>query len=210
MKKLGIIGAGRFGRLASNLARDTAEFSVIMLFDDVVEIGTEGVVGKIGDIEKYARDGQLTHLSIAVGYKHFHFREELFERFRNVLPIATLVHPTAFVSAEAKLGEGVSIYSMVNVEMGAVVDHNATIFNQSSITHDAHIGRHSFLSVAVGMGGGVDFGARTFVGVNATLVNDISVGDDSIICGGTFLTKSIPENSCVIGNPYRQIDRVFL
>jgi acetyltransferase-like isoleucine patch superfamily enzyme len=46
--------------------------------------------------------------------------------------------------------------------------------------------------------------------VNATVVNDIEIGKNCIVCGGTFLTKSIADEVCVIGNPYREIDRVYL
>ena len=208
-KCLGIIGGGRFGRLAENLAIETGEFEDVVFFDDF-DNSEQKTIGTIADIETMIAAKRISHLSVAVGYKHFHFRQEVYERFRGKIAFANLIHPSAWVSKGATLGEGVSIYSMVNVETGASIGSNVSVFNQSSITHDVHIADHSFLSVGVAMGGGVQIGKRVFVGVNASIVNDISIGDDSIVCGGTFLTKSLPEQSCVIGNPFREIERVYL
>jgi sugar O-acyltransferase (sialic acid O-acetyltransferase NeuD family) len=207
---LGIVGAGRFGRLAANLAEDTANFDEICFFDDFLEVDHSRIVGKIADIDAFISAGRITALIVAVGYKHFQLRQDIFERYRQSVSFATLVHPTSFVSKGAKIDEGVMIYSHCNVEVGASLGPNVTVFNQTSITHDVSVGSHSFLSVGISMGGGVQIGKRVFIGVNSTLVNDIVLGDDCIVCGGTFLTQSIEANSCVIGNPFRMIDKVFL
>ena len=208
--KLGIIGGGRFGGLVADLADDTNQFSQIVFFDDILPVDGNKIIGKFCDIDRFYQQGTITHLAIAIGYKHFTLREQMYEKFRGKIPFATCIHPTAFVSKSAKIGEGCLIYSMVNIEMHASIANNVTIFNQSSISHEVSVGDHSFFSVGVSMGGGVQFGKRTFVGVNASIANDIEIGDDSIVCGGTFLTKSIGNNSCAIGNPYRLINKVYL
>lgn len=210
MKTLGIIGGGRMGRQVADLADAMGSFSDVCFFDDYLTVGQAGVVGTFSDIDRFIDEQRVSHLTIAVGYRHFQQRQQLYLRYKGRIPFARCIHPSASVSRKAEIAEGALVYSMTNIEFGAVLEPNVTVLNQTSITHEVHVQSHCFLSVGVKMGGGVYIGSRTFVGVGATLVNDITIGNDCIICGGTFLTKSIPDNSCVIGNPYRVIDRVEL
>ena len=208
MRTLGIAGAGRYGGLVSDLARAAGGFDRITFFDDHVAQDGTRVVGAFSDIADHIKNNSISHLAIAVGYKHFEAREAIYREHQGTIPFATLVHPSAWVSEDARLGEGAQIYSMANVETGVVMEPNVAVFNQTSITHEVHVGAHSFLSVGVSMGGGVRIGERSFIGVGANIVNDIRIGSDSVVCGGTFLSASIPDNTCVVGNPYKVIDRV--
>ena len=44
-------------------------------------------------------------------------------------------------------------------------------------------------------------GNRVWIGVNATIVGNIKIGDDVMICPNTFVNCDIPDHSIVLGNP---------
>lgn len=211
MKKiLAIIGASPFGHLVEDLALEIGEFQQVVFFDDTKEKDAEKILGNLSDIETCYQQKQFTHLALAIGYKHFDFRHKIYQRFLGEIPFATLLHPTVYIHQTAQIAEGVIAFSQSNFDRGSIVGPNVVIFNQTSITHDVKIGANSFLSVGVNLGGGVTVGERSFIGVGATIVHDIEIGDDCIVCAGTLLTRDIEDNTCVIGNPFRKIDRIEL
>lgn len=50
-------------------------------------------------------------------------------------------------------------------------------------------------------------GDCVWVGVNATVVGGINVGDDVLIAPGAYVNCDIPSHSVVLGNPCRVIPR---
>lgn len=208
MSALGILGGGHFADLIIDLAGNCASYSKVLCFDDKMPADGRKFFGPISQVEQFLESGEIQDLSIAVGYRHFGLREQLFERYKSYANFPSFIHPSCFVSKRAEVGKGVCVFSMCNVETESLLEDNVTVFNQTSVTHGARICSGSFLSVKVALAGRVTVGKRVFIGVNATVVNDVVIGDDSVVCAGTLLTKSIPSSSCVIGNPFRLIDRI--
>jgi sugar O-acyltransferase (sialic acid O-acetyltransferase NeuD family) len=206
-KSLGILGAGPFSDLIRDLAIECGFAGRFVIFDDFAA-ATGGAVGRMEDSHAFLKRGEIDCLAVAVGYRHFALRQALFESFDDSELFPNFIHPRSFVSPRAKLGHGNLVFSQANVEAGAVVENNVTIFNQTSVTHDVFVGSHSFLSVGIAMGGRVRIGERCFIGLNATIVNDVEIGDDSLVCAGTFLSQSLLPDSCAVGNPHRLIDRI--
>lgn len=50
-------------------------------------------------------------------------------------------------------------------------------------------------------------GSCVWVGINATIVGNVRVGDDVLIAAGAFVNRDVPSHSIVIGNPCRIIPR---
>lgn len=44
-------------------------------------------------------------------------------------------------------------------------------------------------------------GNDVYIGINSTIVGNITIGDDVLIAANTFVNKDIPSHSIVIGNP---------
>ena len=55
--------------------------------------------------------------------------------------------------------------------------------------------------------GRVVIGDRVFVGANTTILMNTRIGNDVIIGAGSVVTKDIPDNSVVAGNPARVIGK---
>lgn len=59
------------------------------------------------------------------------------------------IHPSAIVSPEARLGEGVSIGALVVIEAGAVIGDGSVIHSGCVIGHEVRLGRHCLLHANV-------------------------------------------------------------
>lgn len=55
------------------------------------------------------------------------------------------------------------------------------------------------------IGGETVIGKRCFIGLNAIIMCDVKIGDEVIVGAGAVVTKDVPSNCIVAGNPARII-----
>jgi serine O-acetyltransferase len=48
-------------------------------------------------------------------------------------------------------------------------------------------------------------GNRVFIGAHSIVVGKITIGDDAMICPGSFVTRSVPPRAVVMGNPAKVV-----
>lgn len=130
-KRLLIIGAGGHGRVAAEVA-EACGYKVSFLDDQP----GEGVVGTLSDIDAVKESYDEFFVGIGNNSKRQSLQEELEQK---CLHVATLVHPTAYVSPSAMIDAGTIIEpkAIVNtksvigkgciISVGAIVDHDAVI-----------------------------------------------------------------------------------
>ena len=129
--KLIILGSGGYGRVVADLAAQSGRYAEIFFLDD--NSTSPDVLGKCAEFEAF--DGEF-YPAFGNNEARISWIERLTDAGKTV---ATIVHPTAYVSPTAALGLGVtvlpnaSVGSFTTVEdgciinMGAIVDHNCTI-----------------------------------------------------------------------------------
>ncbi len=131
-------------------------------------------------------------------------REQLYSKLTaHSIKIGTLVDPTAIVSPTAKFEAGVVLMEHVILKSGAKICANVLLQPFSNIGHDIIVGAHSVLSPFCAPGGGVEFGQRVFVGMQACIIEGTAVGDDAIIGMGAAVFRDVPAGATVVGNPGR-------
>lgn len=142
--------------------------------------------------------------TVAVGGTRGRDRIELMSmlRARGLKPL-TVVHRTAFVAADAQVGEGCQILAQAavcaNVRLGA-----GTIVNTAaSVDHDCIIGTGAHIAPGARLAGEVTVGARAFVGIGAIVLPRIRIGEDAIVGAGAVVTRNVAPGATVIGIPAR-------
>jgi len=141
MKKLLILGAGGFGKTIADLAAQLGCYDRIFFLDD--GCSGEEILGKCGEYAGFC--GNETDVYPAFGNNGI--RMEWLDRFlREGRTVPTLVHPRAYVSPRAKLGQGSVVLPMAVVNTGVTVEEGCIINIGVLVDHDSVIGQGTHLA----------------------------------------------------------------
>ncbi|REJ85206.1 MAG: transferase hexapeptide repeat family protein [Bacteroidetes bacterium] len=136
-----------------------------------------------------------------------------FEGYTPVVHESAFVHPLAAVTGNVIIGENVYIgpgaairgdWGEIIIQNGCNVQENCTIHMFPGITVILHEGAH------VGHGAiihGATLGKNVLIGMNAVIMDNVHVGDHSIVGALAFVPEGmkIPERKIVVGNPAKII-----
>ncbi|MGK0254484.1 MAG: sugar O-acyltransferase (sialic acid O-acetyltransferase NeuD family) [Mariniflexile sp.] len=199
--KIGLIGFGAVGKLLyRTLLEDNYNAENIYIFDDNVVGITDSRCYRFNDFKssEFLDFWFIPTLGYLSGKLRLTILNYLIENKYNIF---SYHHPSAFVSSGSKIGRGVLIYSMVNIDTGVIIGDGVIIANSTVIAHDSEIGNGVYFGANVCVCGEVKIGELCFIGSSATISNGLSIGKYSTIGMSSCITKDILDNSFAIGNP---------
>lgn len=97
------------------------------------------------------------------------------------------------ISTDAEIGEELYLGHPYNITVAGGVK----IGKHVSLHKGCTIGRENRGSRE----GSPQIGNRVWIGINATVVGNIRIGEDVMICPNSFVNFDVPDHSVVIGNP---------
>jgi phenylacetic acid degradation protein len=139
-----------------------------------------------------------------------------FQSFRPVVHESAFVHPTAVIIGNVIIGKDVYIGpgAVVRGDWGGIVIEDGCNVQENCIIHmfpgitvylkaSAHIGHGAIIH-------GSTIGRNSLVGMNAVVMDNVSVGEGCIIGALTFVPEGmdIPDRKIVVGNPARIVKDV--
>jgi sugar O-acyltransferase (sialic acid O-acetyltransferase NeuD family) len=204
---LAIIGAGVLGQHIAHYAKLSGKFIDIVFFDDTIRTGTENnygrVIGKVPDIDKNIKNGEIQNLLIGIGYKHMKIRKELYDAFCLQISFPNIIHNSCYVDESVQFGRGNVILPGCVIDRGCIIENNIFFNPGCIIAHDNCIGEHTFFAPGVKTSGFVRIGACCFFGTGTNLIDNITIGENIRTGAGTLITKSLTEPGTYKGIPGR-------
>lgn len=198
-----VVGAGGFGREVAQWAFDTG-------------VGVDGFL----DSDPCADPGGMAPI---VGGDDFPLQPEdrllcgigepalkriVCERFiARGAKFLTLIHPTAVVPQEGRLGEGCIICPHAVVSVNALVGRLVTVNCSATVGHDAIVGDWCSISSHADICGKAKLGEGVLMGSHAVVLPRAVAGDWSIVGSGSVVVKEAPPKSTVLGVPAQVIYR---
>ena len=205
VKGIVILGAGGFGREVLQYVRDTygsdPGYAVKGFLDDAPkDLEPFGLgVPVLGAIESY-RAEPSDRLLIAIGDPRVRLR--LAERFAaEGARFLTVVHPLAYVSPAARVGEGCIIAPFATVGAHADVGDHTVITFYASVGHDSVVGRYCIFAPHAVTNGMTAIGDGAYMGAHAVVVPLQSVGAWARVAAGAVVYRPVPEETFATGNP---------
>ncbi len=197
--RLVIVGAGGHGKVIVDIAIKNGYTDIAFLDDKPLEdcMGFP-VIGNSNDI-KLVDDGK-TDFVIAVGNNNI--RKHIAKQ--NSVNWVTLIHPSAQIGTDVTIGKGTVIMACAVVNSCATVGEHCIINTGSIVEHDNYIEDFVHLAPRVALGGTVRIGEGTFVGLGASVKNNLIICENCTIGAGAIVVKNIKESFTYIGIPAKK------
>ncbi len=207
-KTLAIIGSGHLGQQIAHYAISDKHYKNIVFFDDFSKEKTVNgfiILGNSEAVEMEYKKKSFDEILIGIGYKHLAIRKQLFERFFGIIPFGKIIHSSSWVDSTASVGYGCVIYPFCCLDAHSIIDCNTIVNISCTVAHDTFIGKHSFLSPRVALAGFIKIGEMCIMGINSSIIDNISIVSNTQIGGGTVVIENIEKQGLYVGNPQRFI-----
>lgn len=122
--------------------------------------------------------------------------------------LLTAVHPSATIAASAKISPGVVIMASAVVNADAVIGVGAIINTAAIVEHDCHVGNFAHLSPKVAIGGHVEVGELSWLGIGSSVIPGIRIGTGSIVGAGATVVRDVDDWVVAIGTPARVLRKL--
>ncbi len=199
MNKLAIVGASGHGKVVADIAVLNGYEDIIFYDDDTSkkECGGYQVKGTYDDAIKSDRD-----IFIAIGNADIRRR-----MLRGVDPkrLPILIHPSAVIDHDVKIGKGTVIMAGVVINSDANIGDGVIINTCSSVDHDCVIRDFVHVSVGAHLSGTIDVGEGVWIGAGATISNNISICNNCMIGVGAVVVEDISVTGTYVGVPARRM-----
>lgn len=201
-QKLIIIGARALGRETFNYACD-AGFEVVGFLDDKADAlaGFVGYPPVLGSVEEW-RVGLNDRFVCAVGDSKVRSQYvSLIEQKGGVF--VSVIHPTAYVGPNVKIGNGCIVCPFSVVDCDLTMGQHVIANIHTLVAHDCVIDDCVTLSPNVHLGGRTRIQREAFLGINASTIPGVKIGEGSVIAAGACVTMDIPNYVMAAGVPAR-------
>jgi sugar O-acyltransferase (sialic acid O-acetyltransferase NeuD family) len=145
--------------------------------------------------------------NVFIPVSDYKIRTKLFIYFKSqncLLP--SFSHHSCFISKSSQIAEGAILCPFVTITSNAKIGiaFHANIY--SYIAHDCIIGDFVTFAPSVKCNGNVEIGDNVYIGTGAIIKQGknnkpLKIGKNAVIAAGSVVTKNIPENMTVFGNP---------
>lgn len=211
MKKIVIIGAGGHARevldilLTCQTGDKRAE--VLGFIDEDPDRHGQILAGLpiLGDFRWFEKVNRKEIAVIcAVGTPHI--CRKLVNQAKSIgLQFANVISPQAWISPQARLGQGVIVFPGVIINTGAVIGNCVTLNVAVTVSHDTIIDDFCNINPGVHIAGNVHISEGCYIGMGANIIQGITIGPWSIIGAGAVVVRDIPANVTAVGVPAKVI-----
>jgi len=135
-------------------------------------------------------------------------RKDITERLLSLgANIPTMVHPTAQISRFAKVSHiGVLIGAGCIIQADVQILSHAVIRDMALVCHQSEIGEYCFVGPKALVGAHITLKEFSFIGQGSILISGKvgEVGAKALVGAGSVVSKPVPDDCVVVGNPAKQ------
>lgn len=205
MRNVVIFGSGGHSKVIADILSESKEYNLIGLIESTNAqhksesflkiLGTDDNLEKL--ISSYSIYGGI------IGVADNSIRSKIAKKAEKIksFKFINCIHPNAVLSRSVKIGFGNAFMAGSIINCGSTIANHCILNSNSSIDHDCKL--EDFTSVAPNgcLGGNVTLGKFSSIGIGANIFNNIKIGKNCIVGGGSLVNKDTDNDSVYYGVP---------
>ena len=210
MKRLLIIGAGGFGREMATAAREAAGFGTEFELGGFLDDNPAALdrfanyPPVVGSVNSYVpADGDVFVSAIGDTEIRRKCVEKIVSRGGEFIAI---VHRTASIGTNVKIGRGGFIANNVVLTADVTVGEHACVFHNTSIGHDTILGDFSHVYAVCSLGGAIRVGAGARIYPGSVVLPRRRIGAGAVVGAGSTVVVDVDDGTTVFGSPAKPLE----
>tara|TARA_R110002033_G_scaffold60466_2_gene110663 strand:- start:4061 stop:4726 length:666 start_codon:yes stop_codon:yes gene_type:complete len=206
MKNILIYGASGHAKMIVDVIEKNKSHNIMGFIDTYKPLGYQlnsyKVIGHLEHLKQLKTDLNIDGIIIAIGDNFT--RQKVANNIKNILPnlkFVTIVHPTATLAEDIIIEDGSVIMAKAVINSGSKVGKFCIINTSSTLGHDSTMADFSSLASGVTVAGSVKIGVCSAICLRAIIIQNIEIGNNTVIGAGSLVLKSIGDLKTAYGNP---------
>lgn len=194
MAKLVVFGAGDIGKLAHHYFDRDSDHEVVAFAVDREYRKADAFLGKpLVDFEDVANRFPPSAHKMFVALSYARMNRARAEKYRAAkdlgYELVSYVSSRCTFLSDRTVGDNCFVLEDNTVQPFVEIGNDVTLWSGNHIGHDCVVEDHCFITSHVVVSGHVRVGAYSFIGVNATLRNSITIAPETLIGAGSIIMK---------------------
>jgi len=204
MNRLVIIGAGGHGRVVADCAKVIGDYDDIVFLDDCFnerKINSHWQI--IGHVNMWSK---LIDSDFIVAFGNNKLRKKTITDLQQAnANLVSIIHPSAVISQYANIEVGTVIFANAVVNVNSRIGKGCIINTGATVDHDCQLLPYVHISPGVNIAGGVTVESLSWLGIGSTIIECLTLAENTQVGAGAVVTQSTQENSLYLGVPAKRI-----
>ena len=203
-----IVGAGGHAKVVAE-ALSLAGRNILGFTTPDIDPGTEisgsSVLGDDSLIRKYS-PGEVVLANGIGALPDQDLRWRLAEQLRkDGYEFTQVIHPSVVIAGDVKMAEGVQVMAGAVIQPGTQIGRDSIINTGVMLDHDCNISMNCHLAPGVVCSGGVHVDMGVHLGAGAIVIQNIAIGNFSVVAAGSVVYKDVPSNHKLVQSRFPRV-----
>ena len=123
---------------------------------------------------------------------------------------AGVVERSVRVPLGCEVGAGSIVLAGVVLTAAVAIGRHVVVMSNATLTHDDVLEDFATVCAGVARGGGVRVGRAAYLGMNASVREQVTLGSGATLGMGAVLLDDVPDGETWVGTPARRVDRTSM
>ncbi len=200
MNNIVIMGAGELGKevlwLIEDINRIEPTWVILGFLDDTKEKGdmVNGypVIGTMSQLEElHSKQDFYAIIAVQNGTD----KSEIASKHKGFCRWTSIVHPTAVVAPESRVGEGTIVFPQVTVSVDSIIGKHCLLYIHAIICNDCMLGDYTSVMSGVSIAEHATVGERSYLSAGCDVYPGIKIGKNCKVSVGTTVDEDLSDGT---------------
>ncbi len=210
MKNILIYGASGHAKMIVDIILKNNKYTIIGFVDSYKPLNQDiygyKIIGNLDTLPNLIKEHNIHGIIIGIGDNFT--RQKAYHKIEKIAPtleFVSVIHPSAILAHDIVIPKGVVIMPNAVVNANAKIGEFCILNTKSSLGHDSIMADFSSLASGGIIGGNVQIGICSAVCLRASIIQNITIGDYTVIGAASLVLKSIGDYKQAFGIPINSI-----